>query len=207
MSELEIEVKFFLPDPAAIRETLLSLDARRISAAEFERNLRFEDDRGGLRRRNALLRLRQDRRARLTFKGDPGEAAADLAGEVKVFREVEVEVSDFDRTRAILEAVGFVVAQTYEKRRETFALDGTECCLDALPYGNFLEIEGSAPAIRTVAERLGLPWERRILANYLAIFDAVRDAFGLPFSDVEFDRFESVSADAAPVIRRFEVGA
>lgn len=206
MPELEIEVKFFLSSPETARENLLALGARRESVRVFERNLRFEDDRGRPGRDGGLLRLRQDRRARLTFKGDPGKAVADMAREFKVFRELEVDVSDFERTRDILEAIGFSVVQRYEKYRETFSLDGTECCLDTLPYGDFLEIEGSPEAIRTVADRLGLPWERRILANYLAMFEVIRETFGLSFSDLVFEHFESAPVDAAPTIRRFEAG-
>lgn len=206
MSDLEIEVKFFLPAPESIRERLRVLGAEPASEPVFERNLRFENAAGDLRRQHALLRLRQDRSARLTYKGPPGAAGAGLEGTVKVFRELEVSVSDFDRTRAILESVGFSVVQSYEKWRQTFAVDAAECCLDILPYGTFLEIEGPAETLRSVSRRLELPWERRILTNYLALFDAVREAFGLPFSDLTFAHFEGRSMDAAPVIRRFEAG-
>lgn len=206
MSDLEIEVKFFLPDPESIRERLGVLGTEPASEPVFERNLRFENAAGDLRRQQALLRLRQDRSARLTYKGPPGAAGAGLEGAVKVFRELEVSVSDFDRTRAILEAVGFSVVQSYEKWRQTFAIDGAECCLDILPYGTFLEIEGPAATIRSVSRRLELPWERRILTNYLALFETVREAFDLPFSDLTFAHFEGKPVDAAPVIRGFEAG-
>jgi adenylate cyclase class 2 len=206
MSDLEIEVKFFLPDPAPIRGRLRALGAEPESEPVFERNLRFENAAGDLRRRRALLRLRRDRSARLTYKGPPGAAGAELAGAVKVFRELEVSVSDFEGTRAILEAVGFSVVQSYEKWRQTFAIDGAECCVDILPFGAFLEIEGPPETIRSVSRRLELPWRRRILANYLALFDAVRDARGLPFSDLAFAHFEGRSVDAAAVIRGFEAG-
>lgn len=207
MADLEMEVKFFLPDPAATRDALREAGAVETSARVFEFNLRFDDDQGGLRRRESLLRLRKDREIRLTYKGDPGAAGAELKDAVKVFRELEVTVSDFDRTRAILEALGFSPVQTYEKHRETFALDGTECCLDVLPFGHFLEIEGPADRIQSASQRLGLPWAKRILANYLAIFDAVRAEHGLAFTDLTFANFEDFAVDAAATIRRFEAGA
>jgi adenylate cyclase class 2 len=207
MADLEMEVKFFLPDPKATRDALREAGAVETSARVFEFNLRFDDERGGLRRRESLLRLRKDREIRLTYKGDPGAAGAELKHAVKVFRELEVTVSDFDRTRAILEALGFSPVQTYEKYRETFALDETECCLDALPFGHFLEIEGPAERIPSASQRLGLSWAKRILANYLAIFDAVRAEHGLTFTDPTFANFEDLAVDAAEVIRRFEAGA
>lgn len=206
MSDLEIEVKFFLSDPEAMRDRLRRAGAETASGRGFERNLRFDDARESLRKGKSLLRLRQDREARLTFKGEPGAADAELAKTVKVFRELEVTVSDFGRTRAILEALGFFPAQTYEKWRTTFHLEAAECCLDEMPFGAFLEIEGEPEAIRSASRRLELDWDRRILTNYLALFEAVRKACGLPFTDLTFANFEPLAVGAEAVIRKFEAG-
>lgn len=206
MSDLEIEVKFFLPDPEAMRERPRRAGAETASERVLERNLRLDDARGSLRDRESLLRLRQDRDARLTFKGAPGAAGAKLAKTVKVFRELEVTVSDFDGTRKILEALGFFPAQIYEKWRTAFRLDAAECCLDEMPFGVFLEIEGELENILSASERLGLDWNRRILANYLALFEAVRNAEDLDFADPTFANFDSLAVDAEPAIRKFEAG-
>jgi adenylate cyclase class 2 len=68
-------------------------------------------------------------------------------------------------------------------------------CLDRLPFGDFLEIEGGKEAIRHAAGRLGLAWERRILDNYLGLFEKVRQSMGLPFSDVTFANFKGIQVD------------
>jgi adenylate cyclase class 2 len=205
MSDLEIEVKFFLSDPEDMRNRLARAGAAG-SGRVFEQNLRFDDARESLRKGESLLRLRQDREARLTFKGDPGAAGAELAKTAKVFRELEVTVSDFGRTRAILESLGFFPAQTYEKWRTTFHLGAAECCLDEMPFGAFLEIEGEPETIMSASRLLGLSWNRRILTNYLALFEAVRKAHVLNFTDLTFANFESLEMDAEPVIRKFEAG-
>jgi len=198
---IETEVKFLLKDPEAMRRRLRQAGAVKAGVV-FETNHRYDDGDGRLMSRQCLLRLRRDRCSRLTVK------CPNLQGglQFKTHDEFEIEVSDFDMASRILEAIGFHRAQVYEKHRETFEMDTAEICLDRMPYGHFLEIEGTAATIPAVAEQLGLDWQRRILANYLQIFDAIRQSFNLPFSDVTFANFETVSMDPTAIVRRFESG-
>jgi adenylate cyclase, class 2 len=196
---LETEVKFQLTDPEATRRRL-----RRAGAVSkgrvFETNFRYDNADNRLLAAQHLLRLRHDHRNRLTFKQPhPGGGH-----QFKIHDELEIEVSDFDTTHLILKALGFHRAQIYEKHRETFEMGTTEICLDHLPYGHFAEIEGTPEAIPTVADRLGLEWHRRILTNYLQIFETIRQSLKLPFNDITFKHFEMVSDDMASLIRQFE---
>ena len=129
----------------------------------------------------------------MTHKSTP--AVTD--GRFKVFNELEIGVDNFEATRQILESLGFHPRQVYENWRETMRLDNALVCLDQMPYGNFLEIEGNPDAIRSTADRLGLDWERRVLMNYLEIFSRLKTALALPFSDLTFDNFETHSVDSA----------
>jgi adenylate cyclase class 2 len=187
---LEVEVKFLLSDPEACRRRIADLGARS-SGRRFESNLRFDDKHRTLLAERALLRLRADRRFLLTFKAPSAEGGVDF----KVHRELEVEVSDFNRTAEILQALGYRPVQRYEKWRETYHLGGTDFCLDTLPFGEFLEIEGEKEAIRRDAERIGLNWGSRILDNYLHIFELIKHRERLPFTDVTFENFEKVRID------------
>ena len=63
--------------------------------------------------------------------------------------------------------------------------------------GTFLEIEGPREAIAAISRKLHLPWERRILANYLEMFDHLRQQLNLNFSDLTFDNFRRVRLDPA----------
>ena len=94
-----------------------------------------------------------------------------------------------------LEALGFHHEQVYEKWRETLVLDQTQFCLDSMPYGNFLEIEGQKQNIKNFAAQLGLQWDQRILLNYLHIFEILQNKLNLNFSDVTFDNFKYVEVD------------
>ena len=192
---LEIEVKFLLPDVENLRQRIASTGAIE-QGRVFETNFRFDDANGSLAGNLSLLRLRKADGTTLTFKSKPPETD----NQFKIHTEYEVTVSDFDMMRRILERLGVRRRQVYEKWRETFILNATHLCVDAMPFGDFLEIEGTKTAIIAVASRLGLVWERRILLNYLEIFSIVKQHFGLPFDDVTFDNFASLQLDFRELI-------
>lgn len=181
-NEPEIEAKFYLPHLADIRRRLLDLGSRLLAPRLLEKNLRFDTPDRRLSRTGTVLRLRQDRTVRLTYK-TPGETS-------EVRHEIEFEVDDLEAARAFLEALGFERAFTYEKYREVFALDPVHVMLDELPFGCFTEIEGaSLPEIIEAAGRLGLAWERRVPDSYPALFERLRHTLALPFSDATFANF------------------
>lgn len=190
MDSLEIEVKFFLPDSNTVRENIVKLGAHSLGRF-FEVNIRFEDRDKSLLQKNALLRLRKDNRITLTYKSEP--ELDDL--NFKIFRELEVEVSDFAAMESILKSLGFFAEQVYEKWRETLVLQDTHFCIDTMPFGTFLEIEGKKENIFAMARKLGLQWEDRILYNYLKIFDMIKRQENWTFSDVTFVNFKHLSLD------------
>ena len=108
--------------------------------------------------------------------------------------------------RRILQSIGFHEAQTYEKWRELFVLNDTHFCMDTLPYGDFLEIEGEKGDIRHLSSAIGLKWEKRILFNYLEIFEVVRKKYNLSFSDITFGNFNDIKIDFSAHIHLFEAG-
>ena len=184
---LEVEVKFLVADLAGVRARLVASGAEPGAPRIYERNVRFDTADEELLGRQSLLRLRQDSRVRLTYKG---LAARDAASEAKIREEIEVTVSDFDGLAAILSRIGFAAVQTYEKYRETFHWGDVEVVLDELPFGDFVELEGpSDHRLKAAANALGLDWSRRVLANYLALMELARQTFDLPFRDLTFANF------------------
>ncbi len=202
MDNLEIEVKFFLEDIETIRERLIQSGADS-NGRNFERNICFDNEDDGLFLSDSLLRLRKDDRATLTYKAIPD--AGDP--EFKVLKELEVEVSDFETMLNILCALGFHQSQSYEKYRETFTIGDAKLCLDQMPFGNFLEIEGGKDEIRNLAQQIGMQWSRRILGNYRFLFDIIKQRLLLSFSDITFDNFSTVKLDIETFLPVFEEGA
>jgi adenylate cyclase class 2 len=190
MDCLEIEVKFFLQDLQPVKKNLTRLGGEN-SGRFFETNIRFEDRQSSLIKKNALLRLRKDDRVSLTYKSSPD----DIDENFKVYNELEVEVSDFKTMESILNSLGFYTVQVYEKWRETLVLENTHFCLDTMPFGNFLEIEGSRDNIKKMARQLGLDWNERILFNYLKMFETIKAREKFLFSDVTFENFRQISFD------------
>ena len=202
MEHLEIELKFYLSDPDALRARLPGLGAVRTGRRIFETNVRYDSDDDRLKKHGCLLRLRKDRDTILTFKSPP----KDPDPRFKVYRELETRLDDFNTMDAILEALGFKRRQAYEKWRETWQLEGADLCLDTMPFGSFLEIEGPPDTIPRIAGALGLSWHHRILGNYLGIFSVLREREGLTFTDLTFENFKSVDLSFDEYRRLFESG-
>lgn len=188
MKNEELEVKFYLADLPVLERRLKEHGALLEHDRIHEINLRFDRPDGSLSARGEVLRLRQDSRVRLTYKG-MGEVREGVVAR----REIEFEVSDFAPARQFLEALGFQVSVMYEKYRTTYRLGEVEVVLDEMPYGNFCELEGPDPAaIEQVALRLRLSWPARTLLSYMALFEQVRSRLALTGRDLTFKTFEGV---------------
>lgn len=197
----EIEVKFHLPQPEEMRQRILGLGGRS-KGRVFETNQRYDDADGRLLAAKSLLRLRKDKLVHLTYKCEPDLADTDF----KSYKELEVTVSDFEVMDRILIALGFLRVQIYEKWRETILLGPVCLCLDRMPMGEFLEIEGAKEDIRATVRNLNLVWEKRILANYLSIFSVIKQRCDLPFSDMTFANFKSFPDLFSRFSHLFEAG-
>lgn len=192
MQQLEIEIKFLPADVQAIRQ-YMAMRGVPSRGRQFENNIVYDTAEATLKRENALLRLRKSTVSTLTLKRPAASPDADF----KILDEMEVRISDFATMNRILESLGYRRRFVYEKWRETFAFAHASVCLDTMPYGEFIEIEGSRESIRHAADALGLAWDDRILLNYHEIFSIIRRAFNLEVKDITFDAFAQVPINAS----------
>lgn len=189
MNEQEIEAKFHVRDLKKMELRLLELKAQLSQPRVHEINLRFDRPDSELRKGFRVLRLRQDDKARFTFKGPSAEAEGGILSR----HEIEFEVGDFESARKFLEAIGFEVVVFYEKFRTTYELNNTHIMLDELPYGDFVEIEGGrVETIHSAAELLGLNWDAMIKAGYHALFERVAGKYGLDVSKLSFENLNGI---------------
>lgn len=186
----ETEVKFYTPDLNAVAQQLDRLGAALTVPRVYERNVRYEDADKSLSGRGIVVRLRQDNRVWLTYKEPPSVRPA--AHDVSHRFEAEVEVSDFDTMALILGRLGYHPHLIYEKYRTTYHMDAVEIVLDEMPFGHFIEIEGTPEDIDAVVQKLGLHGAPRILTNYIALFERVRQRLGLAFTDLTFANFAQI---------------
>ena len=201
MNNIEIEVKFYLDDIKPIQNYLVDLGAVH-KGRFFESNIRFEDENNTLLKSRSLLRLRKDAKTTLTYKSKPPFKN----NQFKIQQELEVEVNDFEKMKFILESLGFHQEQIYEKWRETFIIHKTIVCIDQMPFGDFLEIEGEMKDITDLADAMALDWEKRILLNYLELFDIIKQNLNLSFNDITFNNFKDISVDVSKYQKLFEAG-
>jgi len=184
----EIEAKFYVKDLKQIEARLHDLKARLIQPRVHETNIRFDTPNHDLNRAQRVLRLRQDNKARMTYK----DASKNVQG-VLDRTEIEFVVEDFEKAKKLLEAIGYKKLLFYEKYRTTYELDNTHIMLDELPIGNFIEIEGeSIDSIPEIARKLSLKWDTAIATSYSALFERVRKAKAAQIKDLSFEDFEGM---------------
>jgi adenylate cyclase class 2 len=191
MRHEEIEVKFLLEALPAMRQRLVVLGATLSTPRTYEENLLFDTPDAQFRQQGRLLRLRRDRRNRITYKEPTTHNDLDF----KIMREYEVEVSDFAQAHAILAKLGFIQVLRFEKYRETFTYQDAEIVLDEVPFGTFMEIEASQEGIRALVIALDLDFATRLVSSYVDIFDAVCTTYSLPVTDITFAAFRSRDID------------
>jgi adenylate cyclase class 2 len=200
----ETEVKLYVPDLGVVIERLNALGAQVEAPRVFERNQRYDDAEGRLLRQHIVLRLRQDTRARLTYKDE-------LPGADRSRFEAETEVSDYDAMHTILVRLGFQPAFAYEKWRTEYAVETEHgrvlVMLDETPLGNFVEIEGEGPAIDAAQARLGLHTAPVMPGSYGALFANVRRALSLAFTDMTFDHFAGITVPFEALLHGGETGS
>jgi adenylate cyclase class 2 len=193
MNGHETEAKFYVKNLRKIELRLQELKAQLIQPRIHETNLRFDNANNELRRTYRVLRLRQDEKARFTFKGP----SVEKEGGVLSRREIEFVVEDFENAKQFLEALGFEVVVFYEKFRATYELNDIHIMLDELPYGEFVEIEGeSVEAIHNTASLLGLNWGAMVKAGYHALFERAAGKYNLELSQLSFAALEKVKITA-----------
>ena len=198
----EIETKFYVHDLQRVETRLQELGARLVQARVHEQNLRFDLPDGTLRKSFRVLRLRQDEQAILTYKG-PGSA---MDG-IRAREEWEVVVSDFATMQKILESLGYVLQYSYEKFRTTYSIDEAFVMLDEMPYGHFVEIEGTDKSgIFYLADHLKLDKSTAISESYQVLFERVQTTLRLTFRDLSFDNFANINVPPSAMQIKFADG-
>lgn len=91
----------------------------------------------------------------------------------KYFEREEYEFFIEEKTAiSMWKALGFTKVRIFEKLRKIYTLIGNvEMCLDKLPFGIYIEIEGEKKEIERAIKRFGLENYPRMAKAYLKIAD------------------------------------
>jgi adenylate cyclase, class 2 len=190
----ETEAKFYVKKLRKIELRLQHMEAQLIQPRTHEANLRFDNINNDLRKTYRVLRLRQDEKAHLTFKGP----SVEKEGGILSRREIEFVVEDYESAKHFLEALGFEAVVFYEKFRTTYELNNIHIMLDELPYGEFVEIEGqNVDTIHKTASLLGLNWDVMVKAGYHALFERAAEKYKLDPSQLSFAALKKIKISPA----------
>ncbi|MFO7800685.1 MAG: class IV adenylate cyclase [Desulfovermiculus sp.] len=152
---LEQEVKFECSDFEGLRRVMAAQHAQYVHRV-FEHNRVYDLEDGSLQKEGKLLRLRQAETNVLCLKSPPRNIPEDRKCQVKTWEEIQTRVQDAQNMHTILQGLGYGTAFCYQKVREKWYMGSCAVCLDRLPFGLYVEIEGEPEAIWEQARVLGL---------------------------------------------------
>lgn len=192
--ETEFEVKFYPIDKDEYRKILLSIGAkcvipeRMMKIAMIDRRvypqidpscdlIRVRDEGSG------LIRLSAKKSARDT-------------GKMEEQKEIDVVVSDYEKTLAILTILGYKPNRYIERLRETWNYKEAEIVIDTWPgLEPYTEIEGkSEEDVKLVATELGFDWEKRLVISAVDLFSR---KYGLTIDEI-IKKMENITFENNP---------
>lgn len=177
--ETEFEAKFYPVNKENYRKKLESVGAvliipeRRMLRAIADSHVnKFLD-------MNSYIRVRNEGNLiRLSLK-----KTADETGKLTDQKEIDVEVSDFDKTIEILKLIGVKFNRLQETMREEWSYKGAQITIDTWPgLETYSEIEAeNEEKVREIALELGLNWDKRIITAAPEVYAKV---YGMSIDEV-----------------------
>jgi adenylate cyclase class 2 len=171
MTDIEFEAKFYPVDKETYRRKLKSVGAKLV--VPERKMIRVVGDRlqNTSLTKNNYIRVRDEGNlVRLSLK-----TTAKEGGKMSDQKEVDVEVSDFDKAIRILNAVGVTFNRKQESLREEWSYKGAQITLDTWPgLETYSEVEAdSEDAVKEIALELGLNWEKRMIVPAAEVYAKV----------------------------------
>jgi adenylate cyclase class 2 len=147
---IELEKKYRLrADDIADLTALLKEFGAEFIGEDLEENIIYSSD--SLASAGAVVRIRRvGEQTTLTYKRRLGDNS-----DMKQQMEEETGVTDAESIMKIVAALGLEPRLVYEKIRRKWRFRNVEVVIDRLPFGDYMEIEGPAMAIREAEMLLG----------------------------------------------------
>ena len=178
--DLEIEATFVDIDKDKLRVKLNAIGAKLIQPETLMRRVVFNVN------AHSFIRVRNEgKRIILTYKNH-------LNDTITGTEEINVEVSDYEKTIAILKAGGLKPKSEEDSYREKWQLDDVEIDIDTWPWiPSYVEIEGpSEERVRKVSEQLGFNMNEAIIGSvdevYKLYYDVTNDDINFNLPEIKF---------------------
>jgi len=177
--DTEFEVKFYPVNKEEYRNKLTLLGARCIFPERKMRRSIFDGRNYPGQFKCDYIRVRDEG----SLISISAKTHAREGGKVADQKEVEIDVSDYDKAVEIVKLMGFKVDRYQESLRESWDYDGVEITIDTWPgLEPYTEIEAeSEKQVRKVAKELGFDWEKKIVT---AVVEIMSKVYGLTVDEV-----------------------
>jgi len=177
----EIEIKFVINNVRFIQKLLKKKRTKFVGRA-LERTIRFDTESKKLEKEGKFLRVRTGFKNVITFKRKIKNRR------FREREEIELEIADPKSMEMILEKLGFTKKRIMEKYREKWEWGNAEIVVDKLPFGNFIEIEGSEKSILKTVKMLGFYFKDRIITTYWSLWEDYREKEGIKDENIVFKK-------------------
>ena len=180
----EIEARFLEIDPSEIEKKLKKLGAKKVFDRVFKEAI-FQPPKGKgfeeWEKTRKRVRLRDTgEKVILALKENEKWALSET-------KEIEIEVSDFDKASELLSELGLELKRTQEKRRIRYDWEGIYAEIDFWPWiPPALEIEADEEdKVKKLASLLELDWEKAEFRDAKKVYWAV---YG-----IDIDKFKEIA--------------
>lgn len=169
MTELiETEVKIKINNLEDFVDELLKSGAV-FEGKDFQKTIRMDTPNLDLEKRKVFLRVRSGLGSIVTLK-----VKKDENKDFKLRDEYETEVKDINILTQIFTVLGFNKHFIMEKYRANYSYKGVEISVDELPFGIYVEFEGTKEGINNALKVFGFDNTERITITYWHIFDEIK---------------------------------
>lgn len=177
--DTEFEAKFYPVDKEEYRKKLKKVGAK-LSVPERKMVRIVADVRENPKlAKNGYIRVRNEGNlVRLSLK-----VTADWSGKLSDQKEIDVEVSDFEKTKKIFEVCGIKFNRRQENLREEWEYLGAQVTIDTWPgLDTYSEIEAdSEEKVKDIALKLGLNWNKKMIVPAANVYAKV---YGMTIDEV-----------------------
>lgn len=170
----EFEAKFYPVNKEEYRKKLSSIGAKLVIPERKMIRIVADERKNPIIKKHTAIRIRDEGGVvRLSLK-----TSAQDAGILTDQKEIDVEVSDFNKTKLILESVGVIFNRRQETLREEWDYKGAQITIDTWPgLETYSEIEAdSEDKVKEIAVNLGFNWDEKII---MAASDLYSKVYGM----------------------------
>ena len=184
---IEREIKIAVKDIPSLVNSLEKLGAKFIGFAK-QTTYRLDTKSMDLEKRGVFLRTRTGLKSTITIKKRIGSDV-----KVKTREETEIRIEDVEKMNKILKEIGFDWLRIMEKYRAEWRYDdlNLDITIDELPFGFYMEAEGSEESISKYLERINKQGEERIIQTYWSLNKEWKKSRNSNNEDIIFETQES----------------